>query len=66
MFTKYKINEVNIKGFMTAIVLLLGVMPVSATDILDNTCTFRTDGRLFVLTFLNRKDHNQSYYIANN
>ena len=50
--------------FVGTLVFILVVVPGNSTDILDNTCTFRVDGKLFVLTFLNLKDQSQSYYLT--
>ena len=53
----------NFSTLCVILTLLLISMPTTSTDILDNTCTFRVDGRLFVLTFLNLKDQSQGYYL---
>ena len=50
------------------LILLLFVSPANATDITDNTCTFKVDGKLFSLAYLNKKAKSaESYYnITNN
>lgn len=43
--------------------LLLLVIPSCTTAIIDNTCTFRIDGKLFTLAFLNQnKPGTPGYY----
>ena len=55
----------RLQGFVALLIFIIAIVPGNCTDILDNTCTFRVEGRLFVLTFLNLKDQSQSYYLTN-
>ena len=48
---------------LLVLTLLLLVIPSCSTAIIDNTCTFRVDGKLFTLAFLNQnKPGAQGYY----
>ena len=47
------VNSIQVYVLITVLSLILPT--AVATDILDNTCSFRVDGKLFVLTFLNLK-----------
>ena len=49
-------------------VLILWIMALllssaaASSSLLDNTCTFRVDGRLFALSYLNRNAYTPRYY----
>lgn len=53
----------NLKGLIVFCLVAAIFSPVAAKpSLLDNTCTFRVDGRLFVLTLLNRHGYTPRYY----
>lgn len=50
-------------GWLLLLALMLLAAPASSTDIIDNTCTFKVDGKLFTLTYLNQnKPGSPGYY----
>ena len=53
----------NLTSIITISVLALLFTSTYATSgLLDNTCTFRVEGRLFVLSYLNRNAYTPRYY----
>jgi hypothetical protein len=45
-----------------AVLALLLTSTTANSSLLDNTCTFRAEGRLFVLSYLNRNAYTPRYY----
>ena len=51
-------------NLITVCAVFLLVLTANATDITDNTCTFKVSGKLFTLAYLNMKANTTNYYTA--